>query len=90
MHGLKVENYILHKETAKDSSPGKQPLRSLCLKEAREEPGYTGVLAEKIKLTVKDEKITANHTHTHKNPRHFKLMNLALFYHLRRCKRWAH
>ena len=54
MHGLKVESYILYKETAKESSPGKQPLRSLCLKGAREDSGYTGVLTEKIKLTVKD------------------------------------
>jgi len=54
MHGLKVENYILYKEIAKESSPGRQPLRSLCLKEAREAPGYIGVLARKIKLTVKD------------------------------------
>ena len=47
MHGLKVENYVLFEDTLEDPSTGRQPLRSLCSKEARKEPGYIGVFAEK-------------------------------------------
>ena len=53
-HNLKAENYVLFGGQNRRLNPGTQPLRSqialkYCSQETREEPGYTGVFATKIR-----------------------------------------